>query len=209
MTLQPRPTQPPKSATACWAVSVMTGAVLLAAGTQPARPEPRTLGPYSVAGYLQRIAGPDARDIRVNGLYGSGHDGAWQFIAHLTWHTADGDVAGGTTSLPQLAGQPALDSAFSAERLTSEQGLGWTLSTLDAVLDSLPSPDAPLALVDLEIPTSSPAELIACFAGRDAIAHCETRDQSGDRRDTSTEELLDEPLLEALSVQRMSAPVVP
>jgi hypothetical protein len=209
MTLAARPSRAPNSMAVSWGLSVIAGFALVAVGPHPARPEPQTLSPYSVASYLRRIAGPEARDIRVNGLYGSGHHGAWQFVAHLTWHTPDGDVAGGTTSLPQLAGQPALDSAFSAERLTQEERLGWTLRTVADVLDKTPRPDDDLALVDLEIPASGPASLIACHAHVEIVARCETRDARGSLANVDSEWLLDQPSLGAVSVQRSSAPIEP
>jgi len=209
MKLNPRPSQAPRGLRASWALSVIAGASLLLVGPHPPRPEAQTLGPSSVTTFLRSLAGSDAHDIRVNGLYGSGHRGAWQFTAHLTWHTANGDVAGGTTTLPQLAGQPPLDTVFSADRLSAEEQLGWPLSTLDAALDKVSHPDATLAVIDLEIPLHGPARLIACSANHGTHATCETRDRSGRRRKVTTDELLDQPWLDAASVQRLSAPLLP
>ena len=209
MTPRPRPTRAPRCITACWGLSVLAGAALGLLGPHPAQPELQSLSPFTVTSYLQRIAGPDARDIRVNGLYGSGHQGAWQFVAHLTWRTADDEVAGGTTSLPQLAGQRALDSAFSADRLTTEEQLGWTLNELDALLDKTSGSDDDLALVDLEIPLTGHPSLISCHAHHDNQGHCQSRRRSGRRIESTSEMLLDQPELAGISVQRLSAPVVP
>ena len=101
-------TRLPRLIAGSWTASVLTGAALLALGAHPARPEPDALSPYSLAAYLRRLAGPAATDIRINGVYGSGHHGAWQFVAALTWRTPEGTITGGTTSLPQLAGAPTL-----------------------------------------------------------------------------------------------------
>jgi hypothetical protein len=218
VTLRPRPHQAPRLLVASWALSVATGSALVALGPHPPRPEPHTLSPYSVAAFLRTAAGPDARAIRVNGLYGSGHHGAWQFVAHLTWTTPDGHTMGGTTTLPQLAGHTALDSTFDRPRLEVEEHLGWTLDTLAAVLDSLPGTDAPLAMVELNIPTAeSPETAVASKTGEGIVTFCHdeatraavclTRSEHTKRPRTFADELTDQPLLDALSVQRTSTPI--
>jgi len=205
MTLRPRAGHAPRPVIGCWAVSAIAGLALVGLGPHPTR-EPNALSPYSLAGYLHRAAGPDARDIRVNSFYGSGHHGAWQFIAHLTWRTPDGQIAGGVTSLPELASAAAWDSNFDGDRLVTEQQLGWTLDTLDRVLDAFDSVDAPLAMLNLDIVTGQSAEVVHCHSRSGRSGTCEARGQDGRRR-TFHDELLDEPLLGAASVQRTGAPI--
>jgi hypothetical protein len=181
---------------------VAAGAVLLAVGpVAPAR-EPAELSPYSLAAYLQRVAGPGARDVRVNGFYGSGHSGAWQFVAHLTWRDATGAVRGGTTNLPQLAGSEALISAAEPDRLTREQAHGWTLNAVDDVLDRLDAVSSRLAMVELEIDSSGHGDVLFCRAPA-SHARCETRSSSGHRVAAFRARLVDEPLSGALSVHRV------
>lgn len=202
MTLSPRPTRAPVLIAGCWALSVVAGAALLAIGPNEPRPEPDALSPYSLAAYLQRLAGPDADDIRVNGVYGSGHDGAWQFTAHLSWHGPTGTVRGGTITLPQQAGSAALDSDFSVERLEAEQDIGWTLTDLDAALDTLIGVSDPLAMLELEIQPDGTGNIVSCHSHPDQTATCETRSRTGKAGPAFTDTLTDTPAAGALSVQR-------
>lgn len=176
-------------------------------GPHAPRPEPDALSPYSLAAYLSRVAGPAARDIRVNAAYGSGHDGAWQVTAHLTWRTPAGEIAGGTTTLPQLAGAPAVASEFDTARLTQEERLGWTMPELDKALDALPGVNDPLAMLELQIPLVGAGSVVSCHAQPQQRASCESRERDGARTRTFGDSLSDRPELEYLSVQRASAPV--
>src|SRR5438270_242487 len=133
MTLAARTAQAPRWVTACWAVAAVGGAVLVLSSS-PTQASQHTLGPSTLASYLQRVVGPHAHEVRVNGVYGSAHDGAWQFVAHLTWRDAAGSIHGGTTDLPTLAGAATLPSEFGDGRLSAEEDIGWSLHTLDLVL---------------------------------------------------------------------------
>jgi hypothetical protein len=207
MTAAPRPARAPALIAGCWAVSVVTGAGLLAVGPVAPRPEPAELSPYSLAAYLTRVAGPDARDIRVNGVYGSGHDGAWQFTAHLSWRDAGGTVRGGTTTLPQLAGSDPLQTDLADDRLQAEQDVGWSLSDLDAALDQLTGLSDPLAMVELEILPDGTGDVTSCHsAASGAAAGCRTVSREGEFGPSFTDALSDSPLADALSVQRARQP---
>ena len=200
MSPAPRPVSPPKAVVGCWAVSVAAGVYLVITPTGSTR-EPSALSPYSVAAYLREVAPDDARDVRVNGLYGSGHGGAWQFIAHLTWREPEGEIAGGTTNLPILAGGNSIQSSFDAERLDHEHAIAWSLDDLDSVLDSFDDVDAPLAMVEFE-PTGTSAVITHCGGDRTEPAACEVRQRDGDVVSRERIELTDEPLQGPLAVQR-------
>ena len=49
MTLRPRPVRAPRTVIGCWAASVLLGIAVLSVGPHAARPEPRGLGPATVA----------------------------------------------------------------------------------------------------------------------------------------------------------------
>src|SRR4051794_37641138 len=125
-----RPVAPPRWVSGAWALSVLAGGAFLLVGTAESS-EPTGLAPATVSRYLEDAADPAARDIRVNGLYGSGHVGAWQFVAHITWHDAAGGIHGGTVTLPQQAGRPAVRSEFDDQRLSREEAIGWRLQRLN------------------------------------------------------------------------------
>lgn len=206
MSLRPRAHDAPRPIKACWAIATLAGLALVSLGPHPTH-EPRTLSPASLSSYLRRAAGPNAHDIRVNGFYGSGHHGGWQFTAHLTWRTPDGQIAGGVTTLPELASATAWTSTVDTNRLATEQRIGWTLADLDRILDELPATDDPLAMLNLDIIAGQPVEVVYCHSNPGATASCEARDRERSRR-TFRDALLDEPLLAPLSVQRTSAPVL-
>lgn len=200
-----RPHRAPGPVIACWAGSLVAGAALLAVGpVAPAR-EPKELSPYSLAAYLERVAGPAARDVRVNGIYGSGHSGGWQFVAHLTWLDATGTVRGGTTNLPLLAGAEPLVSTAHPDRLIVEQQHGWTLNAIDKALDTLDAVSAPLAMVELEIDAAGDGEVLFCH-GSSVEADCETRSKSARRTSDFADRLTDTPDLAAVSVRQASTP---
>jgi hypothetical protein len=200
---EPRPHAAPRVVIGCWAASLAVGALLLAVGPNAPAREPTELGPYSLAAYLERVVGPDARDVRVNSFYGSGHSGGWQFVAHVTWLDTGGVVRGGTTSLPQLAGSEPLVSEADSGRLVKEQQIGWTLDDVDNVLDRLDHLDARFALLELEIPESGRGDLVFCRA-ESSDGQCEARSRAGQRTRQFADRLSDEPLLGALAVQRAS-----
>jgi hypothetical protein len=156
------------------------------------------LAPSTVTGYL-RAAAPVTDEIRVNGIYGSGHRGAWQFVAHITWR--DGiSIKGGTVNLPQLAGQPALTSEAGEARLTFEHGIGWSLDRLDGALEHIGGVSDGVAVVELELPQSGIASLVSCHASQPGPAVCRQQGDSaaGPREFRGT--LTDEPFRDALSV---------
>lgn len=202
MTPAPRPVRAPALVAGCWALSVTSGAALLAVGPTSPRPEPAALSPYSLAAYLQRVAPPGGRDVRVNGVYGSGHDGAWQFTAHLTWHDPTGVVRGGATTLPQLAGSPPLRTSFDTARLQAEQDIGWTLDELDAALDRLSGVNDPLAMLELEILPQQPDEVLSCHSNNGAPAACRSQGRDGEAGQPFADMLADDPAAGALSVRR-------
>lgn len=204
--------RPPQWVHGCWAASVLAGAALLAGAGAPTRAAgpaaaPALAGgpavPATVAGALARAAGADPGQVRVNGLYGSGHGGAWRFIAHLSWPGPGGSLRGGTVLLPDqgAAGPDTMDPAT----LDVEHRRGWTLGQLSAALAALPRPAAPLALVDLEI-TGGSADLVACQAGRPGPGSCQQRGRDGRVLRAFTDQLADRTDAGPLAVQRAGAP---
>lgn len=204
MTFLPRPFATPRIVISSWLVFVLTGAALVAQAAW--EPELSALQPATLDRYLARVAAPDARDIRVNGVYGSGHGGAWQFVAHVTWRTAAGRVEGGNTTLPQRAGSPAVTSDFGPTRLQDEEDRGWSLSDLRTTLRDLPGVGDPLAMLALEIPTGETGTVVSCRAAEAGPADCATRTRTG-HVSRFGDGLTNRPELDALSVQRDSAPV--
>lgn len=195
-----RAASPPTAVIGCWAVSVAAGAYLLIT-PRPTDREPSSLSPYSVAAYLRDVAPADAQDVRVNGLYGSGHSGAWQFVAHVTWRDASGALAGGTTNLPILAGGSAVESNFGPSRIEREHRVGWPIADLDDVLDSFDKVDAALAFVEFE-PTTADAVVTACVGNRAAPASCVVRRRDARVVSRDSAHLVDDPLLGPLAVRR-------
>lgn len=200
MTPVARPASPPRAVVGCWAISVAAGVFLVATPWSLDR-EPSALSPYSVAAYLTRVAPAGARDVRVNGLYGSGHGGAWQFVAHVTWRDSSGEIAGGTTNLPILAGGSALASAFDVERLKQEHTIGWSVEAIDSVLDTFDDVDASLALIEFE-PTGHDAVITQCAATRSGTGSCQTLGRNARVLSRASAELTDDPLAGPLAVQR-------
>lgn len=206
MTPLPRPAVAPRLVVGCWALSVLSGAALLAPHALSSTSS--ALEPATLDRYLARSAPPGSRDIRVNGVYGSGHGGAWQFVAHLTWRGVDGRVGGGTTTLPQRAGAPAAASDFDQTRLVAEESQGWTLSEIRRALGRVARTSDQFSMLSLEIPAGEPGRLTACHASDPRKASCTAQTRSGPVS-TFSDTLTDQPALAALSVQRLSAPVVP
>lgn len=154
-------------------------------------------------------ATPDgATDVRVNGFYGSAHEGTWQFVAHLTWRDADGVVHGGGTELPQNGGQLPIPSELSEAELAREHRIGWTVSHLRRALRDVEIGNADLAMIELEIRPETKATVVVCSSDRtDPAARCVERDDRGRVVRRFTDRLVDVPGWDAISVQRESARV--
>lgn len=192
----------PRAITVTWALSALLGGIAVGVAAAQPEPQPRTLSPRTVARYLAEIAPAGRDDVRVNGIYGSGHAGAWQFVAHVTWHTADGTIDGGVTNLPILAGEPPWTSPVDPSTFPHEQEIGWTLDQVAAVFARAEDTDDGLAMVELEI-TATRDSVIACHAARtDQVGHCAERDRDGDRLRQFGSPLSDDPLGQATAVQR-------
>lgn len=202
----PRPVRPPAQMLAAAA-----GIVAISGGALVGVPDSRRadgLTPQTIAHFLTGAVPPGARDVRVNGVYGSGHKGTWQVIASFTWREADGSIEGGTTQLPQRGGQPPLASEFPQERQQLEHSIGWSLQRLDKALRHVDVGSAALAMIELAITADEGATLIACSApGTEAEASCAEYGADGDVDRRFADRLLDVSGLEAVSVQRASAPV--
>lgn len=202
----PRPVGPPARM-----VAVTAGIVAISGGALVGVPDSRRadgLTPQTIPRFLAGVVPPDVHDVRVNGVYGSGHGGTWQVIASFTWRNADGSIHGGTTQLPQRGGQPPLDSEFPPERVQAEHTIGWSLQRLGRALRAVDVGNAGLAMVELAITAAEGATLIACSAsGTDVQADCAEYGSDGGVERRFDDRLLDLPELAAVSVQRASAPV--
>jgi hypothetical protein len=201
MTPRARSQRAPRRIIGSWCVATVTGAAVVLATGGSLQAAPTTLGPSTLAGYLQRAVGPGAHDIRVNGVYGSAHDGAWQFVAHITWRDSRGAVHGGTTDLPILAGTRTTTSPFGTERLAHEEAMGWPLPTLRRVFGGIRHSDASLALVELQI-TPAAASLVTCAARVARKAACEVLDAAGHATSHFMARLTNEPTAGPLAVRR-------
>lgn len=217
----PRPSRPPRTVVVCWAMAVAAGAALIGlAGAHHlgSSADGRTVGlaPSTVAGYLTAAAGPDASDIRINGVFGSGHDGAWQFVAHLSWRDGAGRLESATTQLPQQAGTHTPDPSLTAGRLADEQRIGWTPTQLNTALAAdrnldrarlasleLQTADTDSALTTCTAPTavSQSAATAAGPGGAAEPAVCAAQRLDGSRS-TFADVLRDSPAGGPLSVQR-------
>lgn len=192
----------PRAIAVVWALSVLLGGTAVGVAAARPEPQPRTLGPRTVARYLAEIAPAGRDDVRVNGIYGSGHAGAWQFVAHLTWRTADGTIDGGVTNLPILAGEPPWTSPVDPSTFPHEHEIGWTLDQVAGVLSRAEDADDDLAMVELEV-TATRDSVVACHSHRgDRIGRCVERDRGGDRLRQFDAPLTDDPLGQATAVQR-------
>ena len=202
-----RPVTPPVSVIACWTAAVLAGGALLTIGPTAPRPEPDALSPYSLAAHLRRLVPDGGHDIRIGGTYGSGRDGAWQFVASITWRDRAGKVQGGTTGLPQRGGVPPFESEFSPTRVDREHRQSWTLTELDAAFDKLAGVNEPMALVEMEITPDGRFDMVSCRGDGKMTGSCERWGRGGDRMSRFTDELSLDPTLGALSVQRAGSPV--
>lgn len=192
----------PRGVVAVWALSVLVGGTTVGyAATRP-EPQPRTLSPHTVVRYLTDLVPAARDDVRVNGVYGSGHSGAWQFVAHVTWREPDGTINGGVTNLPILAGSAPWDSPIDAARFPHEHEMGWTLDQLTLVFRHVGDVDADVAMVELEV-SAARDTVIACHRGRsDPSGHCTELDRAGRRLRQFDQRLTDNPLRQATAVER-------
>ena len=204
MTPLPRPVRPPARMLAV-AASVVTLSGASVVGVPDAL-RSDGLTARTIARLLGAAAPDDATDIRVNNVYGSAHEGTWQFIAHLTWRGPDGSVHGGATELPQNGGQPPIPSELTQERLEQEHRIGWTVSRVRNALRGVDIGDANLAMLELAIVPDKVATVVVCAADDVAVAAtCTERDHGGHVTRRFAEHLVDVPGWDAISVQRESA----
>lgn len=201
----PRPVRPPTQA-----LAIAAGVVLLSGGsiiTVPDALRSDGLTARTIARLLAGAAPDDATDVRVNGVYGSAHEGTWQFVASLTWRDPAGAVNGGTTELPQNGGQPPLPTQFSQERLEHEHRIGWTIARLRRALRDVDIGDADLAMLELAV-TDERATVVVCTSHSAAEpAACTERDDGGRVLRRFAERLVEVPGWDAISVQRESVPI--
>lgn len=192
----------PRSIAVTWVLSALLGGAAVGIAATRPEPQPRTLSPRTAARYLADIVPAPRDDVRVNGIYGSGHTGAWQFVAHVTWRRSDGTINGGVTNLPILAGSAPWDSPVDASTFPHEHEIGWTLDQLADVLRNVGDVDAHLAMVELEV-TAARDSVIACHSGStEPLGHCVERDRAGKRIRQFDAPLSDNPLGQATAVQR-------
>lgn len=200
----PRPVRPPTRMLAV-AASVVTLSGASVVGVPDAL-RSDGLTARTIARLLVAAAPDDAADIRVNNVYGSAHEGTWQFIAHLTWRGTDGSVHGGATELPQNGGQPPIPSELTQDRLEQEHRIGWTVSRVRSALRSVDIGDARLAMLELAIVPDKAATVVVCAAEDLGVAAtCTERDHRGRVTRRFAEHLVDVPGWDAISVQRESA----
>lgn len=200
----PRPVRPPTRMLAV-AASVVTLSGASVVGVPDAL-RSDGLTARTIARLLVAAAPDDAADIRVNNVYGSAHEGTWQFIAHLTWRGTDGSVHGGATELPQNGGQPPIPSELTQDRLEQEHRIGWTVSRVRSALRDVDIGDADLAMLELAIVLDKAATVVVCAADDVGVAAtCTERDDRGHVTRRFTEQLVDVPGWDAISVQRESA----
>jgi len=202
----PRPVAPPTRM-----LGVVAGAVTISGAALVGVPDaalPSGLTVQTVARFLADAVPPNVHDVRVNGVYGSAHKGTWQFVAHMTWRGTDGAIHGGSNELPQNGGQKLVASDLTQDQLDNEERMGWTIDRLTRALRHVDTGRANLAMIELEITAGRNATLIACSAASTEVgARCADYDPSGGVARRFEDRLLDEPALNALSVQRASAPV--
>jgi len=192
-------------------LSVVAGAVTISGAALVGIPDaavPSGLTAQTVDRYLADAVPPNVHDVRVNGVYGSAHKGTWQFVAHMTWRGADGAVHGGSTELPQNGGQTLVPTELTQGQLDSEEHMGWTFEQLRHALRNVDIGGEALAMVDLEITAVHGATLVTCSAPAvEVTARCAEYDAGGAVSRHFADQLLDEPALNGISVQRASDPV--
>lgn len=199
----------------CWAASVLTGALALA--PLPGAAEPDGLVPATLTARLVDLVPEGASDPRVSYVYGSGHRGAWQFVAFLTWRTRSGQIDGGTTDLPALGASRPEPFPTDQATLDAEHSVGLDPDQLNAVIDRLDPGPADLALLSLELLRTGDRTLVACRSddqtddapqGADRAGDC-TRLENG-RTERFADGLVDVPFEDgsAFAVRRLGARTV-
>jgi hypothetical protein len=192
-------------------LSVVAAAVTISGAALVGVPKaalPSGLTTQTVARSLADSVPPNVHDVRINGVYGSAHEGTWQFVAHMTWRSNDGAIHGGSTELPQNGGQNLVPTELTKSQLDSEEHMGWTIDQVQHAFRNIDVGGAALAMIDLEITVERGSTLVACSAAAATVAaRCAGYDASGDVRQHFADRLLDEPALNGISVQRASAPV--
>jgi hypothetical protein len=202
----PRPVRPPNRLLSIAAAVVTLSGVALFAGA-PSASSDSGLSPRTIARHLANTAPAGANDVRISGVYGSGHRGTWQFTGFVTWLDPAGTIQGGGTELPQNGGQPAIDLQFTAEQLATEHRIGWTAGQVEQALSGFRDLDASLAMVDISI-TDESSTVVGCAAtSTDVTARCAQFDSRGPVVRQFTDRLVEIPGTDAISVQRASAPV--
>jgi hypothetical protein len=161
----PRGVRPTRLVVSCWSASVLAGGALVALPAHAGAPQGLT--PSTLPSYLRLAAGSGSRDIRVNGVYGSGRDGAWQFVAHISWVDRGRQVRGGVVELPAGVGADPSTSPLTTARLISEEHRGWTLDQLAHAIANAAPRQLPLAMLELEIPSQTDGTLTFCTARAD------------------------------------------
>lgn len=202
----PRPVRPPSRLLSITAAAVTISGVALFAGA-PTASSDRGLSPRTIASHLANTAPDGSNEVRISGVYGSGHRGTWQFTGFVTWRDEAGTIQGGGTELPQNGGQPAIDLDFTADRLATEHRIGWTTRQVEQALSGFRDLDAGLAMVDISITEESAAVVGCAAASTNATATCAQFDNAGRAVRRFIDRLVEIPGLDAVSVQRASAPV--
>lgn len=203
----PRPVRPPTTLLSIAAGIATISGVALFAGAPIAHSD-SGLSPRTIARHLAITPPADAREVRISGVYGSGHRGTWQFTGFVTWLDPAGTIQGGGTELPQNGGQPAIDLDFTADRLATEHRIGWTARQVEKALSGFRDLGAGLAMVEIAI-TVEATTVVGCAApSTDVTANCAQFDSRGRVVRRFTDRLLDTGL-DAAGVQRASAPITP
>jgi hypothetical protein len=203
----PRPIRPPTTLLSIAAGIATISGVALFAGA-PSTASDSGLSPRTIARHLANTAPADAREVRVSGVYGSGHRGTWQFTGFVTWLDPAGTIQGGGTELPQNGGQPTIDLGFPAEQLATEHRIGWTTRQVEQAMSGFHDLDAGLAMVEIAITVEATTVIGCAAASTDVTATCASFDPRGRVVDRFTDRLLDTGL-DAAGVQRESAPITP
>jgi hypothetical protein len=206
VTPAPRPVRPPRRLLAVVAGVVGVGGTALVA-IPSAGGADSGLSPHTVARHLAAAAPAGARDVRISGIYGSGHRGTWQFTGFITWLDPSGTIQGGGTELPQNGGQPTIDLDLSTDRLATEHAIGWTEGRVARALSGVRDIDAELAMVELELLPDS-VTLVGCSAtSTSTTARCVALNDDARLTSSFTDRLVERPGQDAVSVQRESAPI--
>lgn len=189
----PRARRPPHWVAGCWVISMIFGAnAVLATAGSGAGLEP--LRPATVVAYLRQAVGPGVAQLRVDGVYGSGHAGQWLVFAHVSWRQHDGTLRGATVTVPPAPGTSALHlddnpGSVALDNLTAAHLAGWTLDSLAHALRAVKGPADPLAMIELD---TGAGKLISCH-GNASRAECGWFDGAGHSIRSFGAALLDAP----------------